>query len=56
MFSKDVQPNVRVAIENVILGSLESFVPLNHQVDISVYLTEATALHHSRKLVDSKQS
>jgi hypothetical protein len=48
MFSKDDQPYVRVAIENVVLGSLESFVPLNHQVDKSVYLTEATAPRHSR--------
>ena len=37
--------------ENVILGSLKSFFQLNHQVDISLYLTEATSLCHSRDLV-----
>ena len=31
-------------IMNVVIGSLESFFQLNHQVDISLYLTEATAL------------
>ena len=56
MFLKDDQPYVRVAIENVVLGSLESFVSLNNQVDIGLYLMEATALHHSRELIDSKPS
>jgi hypothetical protein len=37
--------------ENVLLGSLKSFLQLNHQVDISLYLTEAMALCHSRHLV-----
>ena len=36
--------------ENVVLGSLKSFFQLDHQVDISLYLTEATALRHSREL------
>ena len=43
--------------EEVILGSLKyfySFFQLDHQVDISLYLTEATALQHSRKLVGFK--
>ena len=33
--------------EKVVLGSLESFFQLDQQVDISFYLTKATALHHS---------
>ena len=33
---------------NVVLGSLKSFFQLDHQVDISLYLTEATALRHCR--------
>ena len=37
--------------ENVVLGSLKSFFQLDHQVDISLYLMEATALRHCRELV-----
>ena len=33
------------------MGSLKSFFPLDHQVDISLYYAEATALPHSRELV-----
>ena len=33
-----------------VLGSFESIFQLDHQVDISLYLTEATALHHSKKI------
>jgi len=36
--------------ENIVLGSIKSFFQLDHQVDISLYLTEATALRHSREL------
>ena len=36
--------------ENVELGSLKSILQLDHQVIISLYLTEATALCHSREL------
>ena len=36
--------------EKVILGSLKSFFKLDQQVDISMYLMEATTLCHSRKL------
>ena len=33
-----------------VLGSLESFFQLDHQVDISMHFTEATTLCHSREL------
>jgi hypothetical protein len=33
------------------IGSLRSFSPSSHQLGISIYLMEATALRHSRKLV-----
>ena len=36
--------------EDVGLGSLKSFFQLDHQVDINLYLTKATALHHSKEL------
>ena len=39
---------------NVVLGSLKSFFQLDHQVDISLYLTEATALRHCRELANLK--
>jgi hypothetical protein len=42
--------------ENVVLENLKSFLQLNHQVDINLYLTKATALRHSRDLVDFKPS
>ena len=32
------------------LGNLKSFFHLSHQVDISIYLIEATAVFHSREL------
>jgi hypothetical protein len=37
--------------ENIVLESLKSYLQLDHQVDISLYLTEATILHHSRELI-----
>ena len=37
--------------ENVVLRSLKSFFQIDHQVNISLCLMEATALHHSRELV-----
>ena len=40
--------------ENVVLKSLESFFQWDHQIDISPYLTEAIALHHSRELASLK--
>ena len=42
--------------ENVVLGSLKSFFQLDYQVDISLYLSKATAPYHSRKLVGLKPS
>ena len=37
--------------EKALVGSFESFFQLHHQVNISLHLTEATALGHSRELV-----
>ena len=37
--------------ENVVLGSLKTFFPLDHKVDCSLYLTEAIAFCHSKELV-----
>ena len=42
--------------ENVVLGNLKSFFEFDHQVDNSLYLTEATALYHSRELAGVKPS
>ena len=41
-------------LENLVLGSLKSFFQLDHQVDISFYLTETTTLRHSRELASLK--
>ena len=35
--------------KHVVLVSLKPFIHLYHQVNINLYLTEATALHHSKK-------
>ena len=40
----------KLLFKKVILDSLESFFQEDHQVDISFYLTEATALRHSRDI------
>ena len=40
--------------ENVILWRLKSFFQLDDQVDIRLYLTEATVLYHSRELASLK--
>jgi hypothetical protein len=37
--------------ENVVLENLKSFFQLEHQVDISLYVMEATTLRHSRELL-----
>ena len=42
--------------EDVILGSLKTFFQLDQQVDISLYLMEATTLRHSRELASLKPS
>lgn len=39
----------QLLLENVVLGGLESFYQLDHQPNISLYLTEAFALHHSKE-------
>ena len=36
--------NFLALFENVVLGGLKLLFQLNHQVDISLYLTEATSL------------
>ena len=38
-------------LKNVVPGSLKSFIKLDHQIDICLHLTKATALLHSRELV-----
>ena len=42
--------------ENVVLGSLKSFFQSDQQVNISLYLKEASTLRHSKKLIDLKSS
>ena len=37
--------------EKATLACLKNFFQLDHHVDISLYLTMATTLHHSKKLV-----
>ena len=42
--------NFQSLFEKVVLGSFKSLFELDNQVEISVYLTEATALRHSQEL------
>ena len=42
--------------ENVVPRSLECFFRLDQQVNIRLYLKDATALHHSRQLTGLKSS
>ena len=42
--------------KKIIPGSLKSFFELDQQVNIRLYLTEATTLRHSRKLTSLKPS
>ena len=42
--------------ENVVPRSLKSFFPLDQQVKISLYLTKATTLRHSKELSSLKPS
>ena len=42
--------------EKVVRGRLSSFFHLDHQIDISLYLTMAIALCHSRELVGLRPS
>ena len=42
--------------ENVVPRSLKCFFRRDQQVNTSLYLTEATALHHSRELTGLKSS
>ena len=51
--SRDEFPSI---FKNVVLGILKSFFQLDHQVGISPYLTEATALCHSRKVAGLRPS
>ena len=37
-------------LKNVVSRSLKSSFQLDHQVDITLYLMEVTALHHSKEL------
>ena len=51
--AKDKFPSL---FENVILGSLKSFLQSDQQVDTSLYLTEATVLHNSKGLATLRSS
>ena len=51
---KSIKNKFPSLFENVVLGSLKAFFQLDRQVDISLYLTEATTLHHSRELASLK--
>ena len=51
-----IRDKFSLLFQNVVLGSLESFFKLDQQDDISLYLTEATALRHSRELVGFEPS
>ena len=42
--------NFQPLFSNVVLGSLKSFFQWDHQVDISLYMTEATAIYYYREL------
>ena len=44
------------SFENVIRGSLKSFFQVNPQVNITLYLTEATTLRHSKEIIGLKPS
>ena len=43
-------------LENIVPRSLESIFQLDHQAEINLFIKEATALHHSRKLVGLQPS
>jgi hypothetical protein len=47
---KSILIDFHLLFEKVVSGSLKSFFELDNQVKTSVYLTEATALHHSKEL------
>ena len=47
---KSIGDKYQITIWEAILGSLRSFFQLDHQFEISLYLTEATTLHHAREL------
>ena len=53
---KPIRDKFPSLFENVVLGKLKTFFRLDHQVDISMYHTGATALCHSRELVGLKPS
>ena len=43
-------------LENEVWRSIKSFFQLDYQVDISLYLPEAAALHHSKESTNLKPS
>ena len=49
--SRDKSPSL---FENVVVGTLKSFIQLDHQVDVSLYLTETTTLCPCRELIGLK--
>ena len=52
-FIRDKFPSL---FKNVVSGCFKSFFQLDQQVDIILYLTEATTLGHSKKLTSLKPS
>ena len=53
---KSIRDEFPSLFENVIIGNPKSFFQMDHQVSISLYLTEATALRHSKELAGLKPS
>ena len=51
LYIRDKFPSL---FEDVVPGSLTSFFQLDHEVDISLYLIEVTALRHFRELASMK--
>ena len=45
-----IKDKFKSLFKKVIIGSLKSLFQEDQQVDINVYLTEATALRHSRDI------
>ena len=51
-----IKDKLPLQIHNIVPGRLKSFLQLDHQVGISLYLVEATALCHCREVVGLKPS
>lgn len=51
-----IRDKFQLLFKNVVLKSLTSFMQLDHQADISLYLTEANAVFQSKKLTSLTSS